>query len=264
MGLCGRSICASLDTEQDRRQTCGGKCFCYIRHKAYLDLFTAYIQLPSGAASGPGHKHGPHGAAGDEIAKIEAISIEFSDLLTTQLDSQRAYYAEKVNKLRDELAIAQRSEAKAQNNLVVVQAQLDKLQKEQEGHVLQRNEDVLAMRARLESLEQDIVPSLEKDRARLEKKSEKATDLARSLHKDLDGERSVTRGLMDNISKLKEENEKRKAESNSLQGQVQDLTEQVQDLMFTLTAQARIKEEGGAGGDVQIQQKATPARRRKK
>lgn len=223
-----------------------------------------YVQLPSGATSGPGHKQGPHGAAGDEIAKIEAISIEFSDLLTTQLDSQRAYYAEKVNKLRDDLATAQRSEAKAQRNLLSLQNQLDKLHKEQAEHTSMRNDDVAAMRARLESLEQEIVPGLEKDRARLEKKLEKATDLARSLHKDLDGERSVTRGLMDNISKLKDENEKRRSESNSLQDQVKDLTEQVQDLMFTLTAQAKIKEEGGAGGDVQVQHKATPTRRRKK
>lgn len=184
--------------------------------------------------------------------------------MTTQLDSQRAYYAEKVNKLRDDLEAARRSEKKAQQDLSQVQAQLAKLQEEQKGHVLLRDTEAASMKERLTTLEKDILPALEKDKARLEKKLEKASDLTRSLHKDLDSERSVTRGLMDNISKLKEENEKRKSESVSLQDQVRDLTEQVQDLMFTLTAQARIKEEGGAGGDVQVQQKPTPPRRRRK
>lgn len=185
-------------------------------------------------------------------------------MLTTQLDSQRAYYAEKVNKLRDDLTSAERSKKKAEGTVETLQAQLDKMKKEQEAHQSSQSTEAASLRERLRTLEEEIVPSLERDRKRLEKKLEKANDLARILHKDLDSERSVTRGLMDNLAMLKEENEKRKSESDSLQNQVKDLNEQVQDLMFTLTAQARIKEEGGAGGDVHVQQKATPTRRRKK
>lgn len=141
---------------------------------------------------------------------------------------------------------------------------LDELKIAQDGHVSSQQAEATTLRSRLKTLEEEILPNLHKDKAKLEKKLEKATEQTRNLHKDLDSERSVTRGLMENIGKLKEENERRKSESVSLQSQVKDLHEQVQDLMFTLTAQARIKEEGGAGGDVQVQQKATPTRRRKK
>lgn len=184
--------------------------------------------------------------------------------MTTQLDSQRAYYAEKVNKLRDDLISTEQSKKQADLTVKELQSQFDKISKAQEGHVLLADSEAASLRARLKLLEEEIVPNMEKDRSRLEKKFEKAAEATRSLHKELDNERSVTHGLMANISKLKEENEQRKSESTSLQDQVKDLHEQVQDLMFTLTAQARIKEEGGAGGDVQVQQKATPTRRRKK
>lgn len=169
-----------------------------------------------------------------------------------------------MNKLRDDLSAAERSKQQADATVRDLQLQLGKIKTEQDSHVAKRGSESASVKSRLKLLEEETLPSLEKDKGRLEKKLEKATEMTRSLHKELDSERSVTRGLMDNIGKLKEENEKRKSESSSLQDQVQDLQEQVQDLMFTLTAQARIKEEGGAGGDVQVQQKATPSRRRKK
>lgn len=76
--------------------------------------------------------------------------------------------------------------------------------------------------------------------------------LARALNKDLLSERSVTQGLMDNMAKLRQENDEQKAKTSSLEAQIKDLSEQIQDLMFTLTAQARVTEEGGAGGDLQV------------
>jgi BRCA1-associated protein len=162
------------------------------------------------------------------------------------------------------LTNAEKEKRLAQSDLAALKRELTELKKTQEGHVLLQKSDETALRTRLSKLEADIVPRLESSREKLERKLEKATELARSLHRDLDNERSVTRGLMDNIGSLKEENERRKAESADLSAQVKDLSEQVQDLMFTLTAQERIKDEGGSGGDMQVQQKTAPARRKKK
>jgi len=70
----------------------------------------------------------------------------------------------------------------------------------------------------------------------------------------------VTRSLLSNITKLKDENEKRKTETDNLQSQIKDLNEQLQDLMFTLSAQAQLASGEGAGGDVVIKQQATPSK----
>lgn len=83
---------------------------------------------------------------------------------------------------------------------------------------------------------------------------------ARTLHRDLDSERSVSRGLLDNLGKLKEENEKRKSETDGLQAQIKDLNEQLQDLMFTLSAQAQLAQSEAAGGDLVIGQSSTPTK----
>jgi BRCA1-associated protein len=220
------------------------------------------VELPSSAASGPGsgHKNGPHGAAGDEIAKIEAISIEFSDLLTTQLDSQRSYFAEKVSQLKEDLQAAEARRETATSAAKRYEAELEVVRKQQETIAVRKQAEEYALRTRLKLLEEETIPEMERDRSRLEKKLEKATELARTFQKDLQEERTVSKGLLANMAKLKEENEQRKAETDSLKTQVQDLNEQVQDLMFTLTAQAKIAEEGGEGGDVQLVPQQTASR----
>jgi BRCA1-associated protein len=228
----------------------------------FLLVYTAHatsFQLPSGSANSLGAKPkaGPHGDAYDDIAKIEAISIEFSDLLSSQLDLQRRVFSEKVNKLKQELSKAEAKRDEAVSEAKGFNRQLQDLRKKQaEGQTLRETEGA-ALKLRMQKLEESVIPNLEKERLRTEKKLGKATELARTLLSDLQNERSLTKGLMDNVSNLKDENEKRKMESDTLQAQVKDLTEQLQDVMFSLSAQAHIAEQGGTGGDVVIQPKQT-------
>lgn len=215
--------------------------------------------MPSSSANALGvkPKAGPHGDAYEDIAKIEAISIEFSDLLSSQLDLQRRVFADKVTKLKQDLSKAEAKRDEAVSEAKGFNKQLQDLRKKQaEGQGLREIEEA-ALKLRIQKLEETVIPNLQKERLRTEKKLEKATELARTLLSDLQSERSLTKGLMDNISNLKEENGKRKAESDILQLQVKDLTEQLQDVMFTLSAQAHIADQGGAGGDVVIQPKQT-------
>ena len=130
----------------------------------------------------------------------------------------------------------------------------EELQRKQDAAKGLRDVEEQHLRKKIEALEGGTVPDLEKERSRLEKKLEKATDLARAFQKELASEQQVTKGLLENMSKLREENDKRKKETGDLQDQVKDLSEQLQDVLFTLTAQARIAEEGGEGGDVIVQQ----------
>lgn len=133
-------------------------------------------QLPSSSGT-PGHKAGPHGAAGDEIAKIEAISIEFSDLLSTQLDSQRSYYAEKVQALKEELQSTQGKKELARTEARRLHEQLAKTRLEALERENKRKEIEASLTEKVRVLEEEIVPGLERDRARIEKKLEKATEL---------------------------------------------------------------------------------------
>ena len=215
----------------------------------------------------PGHKAGPHGIASDEISKIEAMSMEFSDLMSTQLESQRAYYADRVARLKADVVTADKRRDAAREEIGMLRYQLTQLREQNEAQSQTQATISTEVLQRLKQVEDEALPALQREKLRADQKLAKATDLARSLHKDLDSERSVTKGLMDNINTLKAENEKRMTESSEMKAQIADLNEQIQDLMFTLTAQARIEEEGGAGGDVMVKpssSKASPSRRRKK
>ena len=160
--------------------------------------------------------------------------------------------------MKEGLASADVRRDKARSETEKLQRQLEDHKKGQDDYQSSREAEDIVTRGKLKVLEEEMVPNLEKERLRIEKKLEKATELARTLHKDLDGERSVTMGLLANIAKLKEENEKRRLESESMQAQVKDLSEQLQDVMFSLSAQAQIVSEGGVGGDVVVSSKPKP------
>jgi len=151
------------------------------------------VELPSSNASGGGgNKTGPHGIAGDEIAKIEAISIEFSDLLTTQLDSQRSYYAEKVMKLKEDLSSANSKRDGARQEIRRINELLTTSKLEMAEQEMRRKEQEGVLLGKIRVLEEEVVPGLERDRARIEKKLEKATELCECNREANDDLRKAT------------------------------------------------------------------------
>ncbi|KAF7356872.1 RING finger protein ETP1 [Mycena venus] len=134
------------------------------------------VELPSASSSmgtnprDGGLGPGPSDALSAE--KIEAIGIEYSYLLTSQLDSQRAYYEEQTNELHSQVG--------------ELRSILERLSGEYERDKAAAKEEVAQRRQD----EDERMASLAKDKAKAESRAEKVTDLARRLEKELNTERA--------------------------------------------------------------------------
>ncbi|KAI0820359.1 zf-UBP-domain-containing protein [Trametes gibbosa] len=194
------------------------------------------VELPSAAAA-IGGTRSDGGGGGPTVAdaltaeKIEAIGIEYSYLLTSQLDSQRTFYEEQTTELRSQVES--------------MQSLIEQLGAELELHKQRARQD--AERRALE--EATRVAALEREKAKAEKRAEKASDLARSLAKELREERAVCESLMKNLTAAKEHTEAASRETDVLRDKVQELQDQVRDVMFFLEAKNKIESGEGVAGE---------------
>ncbi|KAJ7734573.1 hypothetical protein DFH07DRAFT_706668, partial [Mycena maculata] len=136
------------------------------------------VELPSASSSmGTSPRDGglgPGPADALSAEKIEAIGIEYSYLLTSQLDSQRAYYEEQTIELHSQIG--------------ELRGILECLSGEYENDRAAAKEDT----ARRREEEKARIASLVKDKAKAESRFEKLTDLYRRLEKELNAERAVS------------------------------------------------------------------------
>jgi len=203
------------------------------------------IEIPSVPNSNPTAIGGPGGPDTEAHAsqdKIEAMGLEYSYLLASQLDSQRAYYDRKVLEMQKQL----------DQTLILLHNQSEK--SELQGNGAQEIE------RKMKDLLQVTIPVLERDRARDKQRSEISTSLARQLKSELSSEKEINKGLHINISRRNEDFAR-------LQLELEDTKEQLRDMMFALTARDRIEQDGGgelSGGSVSLPSPSKPSRRKKK
>lgn len=199
------------------------------------------VELPSasmrtGDDTGAG---GPSTSDSLTAEKIEAIGIEYSYLLTSQLDSQRVFYEEQTTALQVEVTglkdVVTQLRQEAESSRAAAAAEESRRSREEEERLSE------ALR----------------DKHRFEKKSERFAEVARTLEKELREERAVSGGLLKNLEAVQKRAEEGEAERVALAQRVQELEAQVRDVMFFL--EARTKIEGGeaemaemAGGDISV------------
>lgn len=182
---------------------------------------------------------GPSQADALSAEKIEAIGIEYSYLLTSQLDSQRAYYEEQ--------------NAELKTHLTELKDIIEQMNRERE---LQKKFDREEERQRQKKTA-ELIADIEKGKAKAEQRADRMGDLAKKLDKDLKEERAVTEGLMQNIKSMKERLELAEKGKNECLEKIQELQDQVRDLMFFLEANTKIEQGGGieaeaAGGSIEV------------
>ncbi|CAE6467475.1 unnamed protein product [Rhizoctonia solani] len=172
--------------------------------------------------------------------KVEAVGLEYANLLASQLDSQRAYFEEQAAELRSALD-------NTQKELARVKAAAEERAKE---------EEVSRAEAAERAAESEIA------RANAQKRADKMQELARKLEKDLKAERAVSEGLMNRINKLQEAESAGAQERAELQGRLKDVEEQLRDVMFFLEAKTTIEQQGEqselAGGSVIVPAAPSP------
>jgi BRCA1-associated protein len=201
-----------------------------------VELPSASMGVREGDSSGG---LGPGLADTLSAEKIEAIGIEYSYLLTSQLDSQREYYEE------------QRAESMGQVEelKLMVQSLGKEVEKERSSAAQEREQ-----RRKEEGVKID---EMHRDKIKAEKRAEKIADVAKKLEKELREERAVSEGLMRNLEKMKEKVEEADKEKAEFRFKIADLEDQVRDVMFFLEAKTKIEHGGGAeaeaaGGSIEM------------
>ncbi|KAF7977078.1 hypothetical protein HWV62_4647 [Athelia sp. TMB] len=213
------------------------------------------VELPSASMgvregdSGAGMGPGPSDALSAE--KIEAIGIEYSYLLTSQLDSQREYYEEQGAEFKTQIA--------------ELSVALQGLSREVERERVSVAEE----RERRRTEEEARLDEMHRDKVKAEKRAEKLAIIAKKMEKELREERAVSEGLMKNLGMMKEKIELADKEKAQFRTQIADLEDQVRDVMFFLQAKDKIESGGGAeaeaaGGSVEVPVPTPPISSRKK
>lgn len=151
--------------------------------------------------------------------KLENMSVEYTHLLTSQLESQRTYFEEQVERAADKASRASAAAVTAQRAVEKATSTLTDLQ------------------GRYDSLVQENIPSLDRDKARAERRAEKFETMARTMEKQWREEKAMNTNLMEKVELLNTEVEKLKL-ANA------DLSEQNRDLTFFISGSERLKEQG--------------------
>ncbi len=202
-----------------------------------------------GAASQRGEGGGPSAADALSAEKIEAIGIEYSYLLTSQLDSQRTYYETQTAELTTQVG--------------ELRSLIDRLSAEVSGGRVRMSEEETKHRKEVETR----ITEIEKAREKAERRAEKAVDLARQREKDYREELALSERLSKNLAAVQERAEKAEREREQLEGKVAELDDQLRDVMFFVEARSKIENGEGAvaeaaGGSLEVL--STPDRGAKK
>ncbi|XP_052864720.1 BRCA1-associated protein isoform X2 [Anopheles cruzii] len=151
----------------------------------------------------------PGGADGEE--KIDSMQLEFTYLLTSQLDAQRDYYEERLSRLEGALG-----------------GERQKLQ--------QDNEQAKKKYATLETKLQ----ALTKEKNGLEKKITQLTSKMNTVTKELAEEKQFGKTLQSNQTSWQTKFSELEKKCTEKEQEIVDLKEQVRDLMFYMEAQNTI------------------------
>ncbi|KAG0648642.1 RING finger [Hyphodiscus hymeniophilus] len=194
------------------------------------------IELPSsrsglGRMGSGGHGHGEREMV--PIEKLEHIGLEYTHLLTSQLESQRVYFEELVGKAVAKASAASSAASSASHRAEEAISQLNDLQ-------LAHNH-----------LKDEVVVNLEKDLAREKKRAEKSAELARGFGRSLTEEKEVNRGLLQRIDHVNGSMAAISKEMTALREENADLKEQNRDLLFSITASSKIQDMQEHGGELE-------------
>jgi BRCA1-associated protein len=216
--------CFAMDMESKRVWDYAGDGYV---HRIIQDGATGekLVELPGSrrTANAEGTALEDDGGNGFEEEKMEGLALEYTHLLTSQLESQRVYFEEKVGGAADKAA-------KAAVSAIQAAAAAEKAAKELEE-----------LKTKYDDLARDAVPALEKEKARLERRSEKFESMAREMEKDFKEEKAMNGRLMERIEFMSKE-------IDSLKAAKLDLEEQNRDLTFFISSSEKLKE---AGEDIQ-------------
>jgi BRCA1-associated protein len=203
------------------------------------------VEFPPVASTGTYYHPADRGIEDDvSREKLDSMGMEYTYLLTTQLESQRVYYEEMI-------AAAADKAAEAGDAVNLANAQIEVLERRLEEF----SQELRKLRLEREKLNHSLSETV-KARDRTENKCVKLGETARAWQKELKDEKLLSEGLLNKVNALTEEKNELKKEKDELQ-------EQNQDLMFMLENMGRDDIKGGDLGIAERQTKKGSRRGRK-
>ncbi|OCL02731.1 hypothetical protein AOQ84DRAFT_443171 [Glonium stellatum] len=186
------------------------------------------VDLPASSFTHPSLQRNSNsmtGYATDTVPreKLDNMGIEYAYLLTSQLESQRAYFEEQVERAADKAAKAASAADEAVRSASTLAAQLSTLG-------LQHAESRTA------------ISDLEKDVARQSARCAAAQEIARKVTKQYQEEKTINESLMTRISFLESKVAEAEARAREAEREKADLEEQNRDLSFFISGQEKLKE----------------------
>ncbi|KJR88008.1 BRCA1-associated protein [Sporothrix schenckii 1099-18] len=183
-------------------------------------------------------------------AKLDRIGLEYTHLLTSQLESQRVYFEELVNKAADK---ASKAAAAAESAA---------------AQTIEALRELASLRAAHTTLAESTVPALERDVERERRRADKAAELARGLSKSLQDEKRVSEGLMVRIKHVQEQAATQQQQLAAAQAEAAELRETNRDLTMFISGQEKLREleaEGQvAAGEVEAGTASVPEEKKGK
>ena len=158
--------------------------------------------------------------------KLHSIGLEYTALLTSQLDSQRAYFEEIISRFGEKTARATSAAESASTSASSATAAL------------------ASLRAEHETLLSDTVGPLEKERDRALKRADRFEGMARRLEKEWRDEKAMNEALVGRVKGLE-------GSVAGLQEKVKDLEEEKRDLAFFISGGEKLRQltSPGPGSD---------------
>ncbi|GMM37592.1 Etp1 protein [Saccharomycopsis crataegensis] len=156
------------------------------------------------------NQQGPSGSSAKQSGKISSTSyMEYSQILVTQLESQREYYELKLKDMWDKFA-------------------------EREVEVRDLLDDV-------NSLKQNIIKTANDDYKRLQNQASASIKELQSYSRKYEEERALANGMSQKITSLDKANKKLLERLKEKELEKQELQSQVKDLMFYLESQEKFQ-----------------------
>lgn len=159
-------------------------------------------------------------------SKLQTAGVEYTHLLTSQLDSQRMYFEGILERAADKASLASQSAEKAQLAAEKAQHQLEDLQD------------------RYDTLMTSTLPALQRDHDRASRKAEKFEAMARTMEKEWREEKTVSAALMTRIEHLQTQIAALEGEKEAWGGEKRELEEMNRDLLFTVSGSQKVAELG--------------------
>jgi BRCA1-associated protein len=163
--------------------------------------------------------------------KMESMANEYTYLLTSQLEGQRRYFEEQV-----ERAVDKASEASSKAEAAAAQAV------KATSDLAISQDSFTTMQATLTHIEKALEKS-EKSRSKFE-------DLSRNLSSQLREEKTINSGLMERIKAADKKAEDAKTEAEKAREEKRELEDMNHDLTMFISSQEKVKELQAQGEEV--------------